>query len=284
MALPNVVVHRIDEWSPLCAPPLWYDEKGRRHAWRGVAPPNVLHDDVVDDEDERDSDVDLAPQNPGQSVVAGFPELLQRACDKEADARVLLQTEYGLARREARLARNMGDSADLGRADSPRRMTRIKSDGDIILEEGKSAVGVEEPEETKPELRKDHSTVGFPPRKAGDSGKPAAQHSRDHPYSSQREEETPRERAKRKNVSPRKALNTRTFSASKRTRLLPVQRKPRASEASEKSVLGQSRESDERDKQRVKSRSFSATRGKTRSQMARSGAPPSRRPKRSGRR
>jgi len=78
MALPNVVVHRIDEWSPLHAPAVWYDEKGRRHVWRGMKPPNVTgevsDDEPADEGEDGDAKFDGMQRN---RVVAGFPGLLQ---------------------------------------------------------------------------------------------------------------------------------------------------------------------------------------------------------------
>jgi len=141
MALPNVVVHRVDEWSPLCAPPLWYDEKGRRHVWRGMLPPNL--ETLAPTEELDDEEEDMMYENiQGTTVVRGFPELLQRACDKEADARVLLQTEYGLSRRreaKARFAANVG-SEDMGKGLGGKEKLgennhgRSQSDGDLVVE------------------------------------------------------------------------------------------------------------------------------------------------------
>merc|ERR1719359_975693 len=69
----------------------------------------------------------------GKSVVKGFPELIQRACDKEADARVLLQTEYGLARRRATTdgTRESQDNQIINR--KSRRSVRTLSDGELFV-------------------------------------------------------------------------------------------------------------------------------------------------------
>ena len=109
MSLPNIVVHRLDEWSPLMPPPLWWDEDGRRHVWRGCLPPNVdsmgriVGFDDGDDDEEGDDESRIISAIETRKVAPGFPELLQRACDKEAHARVLAQSEYGLNRRATKL-------------------------------------------------------------------------------------------------------------------------------------------------------------------------------------
>ena len=225
MALPNVVVHRIDEWSPLCAPPVWYDEKGRRHVWRGMAPPNLAGETLGGDDGNDDvEDLDVEYNNIQQNkVVAGFPELLQRACDKEADARVLLQTEYGLAaRRDARLARNMADSTDFlqsgaGGPDSPSgKMSRTMSDGDLIIDGIDIDLSNDDLDmNRRGKVKSDAERVSgsnFGTRVGLGNRKPSystnadlerkvhtTQHSSRHPYSTVQPSETPRERAKRKN-------------------------------------------------------------------------------------
>ena len=92
MSLPNIVVHRLDEWSPMMPPPLWWDENGRRHVWRGCLPPNVDamgriigfdDDEQFGAENEEEDEARLMNAINGRKVAPGFPELLQRACDKE---------------------------------------------------------------------------------------------------------------------------------------------------------------------------------------------------------
>ncbi|GMI01777.1 hypothetical protein TrST_g10413 [Triparma strigata] len=216
MALPNVVVHRIDEWSPLCAPALWYDEKGRRHMWRGMIPPNLESIGVDEDIDNHEEEEKYA-KIQSNSVVKGFPELLQRACDKEADARVLLQTEYGMSRRrQSAIVLNRGlSSPSINEGANPNENAPNKrnlSDSDIKLpiDANESADGTSE---EAPQHRKGHSessvTMENPPdltRSASNDGlgrKPPSINtnlpSKKHPYGSNNHPaETPRQRAKRR--------------------------------------------------------------------------------------
>eukprot|EP00518_Triparma_eleuthera_P000554 CAMPEP_0182458764 /NCGR_PEP_ID=MMETSP1319-20130603/4029_1 /TAXON_ID=172717 /ORGANISM="Bolidomonas pacifica, Strain RCC208" /LENGTH=648 /DNA_ID=CAMNT_0024657511 /DNA_START=124 /DNA_END=2067 /DNA_ORIENTATION=- len=207
MALPNVVVHRIDEWSPLCAPALWYDEKGRRHMWRGMMPPNLETIGVGEDLDSHEED-EKYQKIRGSSVVKGFPELLQRACDKEADARVLLQTEYGLQRRRASTVLSGPGATSSGSLqqviDDPGSLrTRTLSDGDL-----KVPMDPSEPPQSGSESFMASSTGSLPePNRhyrasSADGGAPhpsvntSAPSSSRHPYGGAAE--TPRQRAKRK--------------------------------------------------------------------------------------
>ena len=84
----------------------------------------------------------------GKTVVRGFPELLQRACDKEADARVLLQTEYGLSRRreakQGRGGKGGGERGEDGKEEGEgikgkegrEGHGRSLSDGDLFVDTG----------------------------------------------------------------------------------------------------------------------------------------------------
>ena len=145
----------------------------------------------------------------GSSVVKGFPELLQRACDKEADARVLLQTEYGLQRRRASTAGLGGPGATSSGSLMEQekgglgQRTRTRSDGDLKVPLDEAS----EQQQTGSDSFMASSTGALPdPNRhhrasSADAGKgptvnTAAPSSSRHPYGGAAE--TPRQRAKRK--------------------------------------------------------------------------------------
>ena len=184
--------------------------------WRGMIPPNLESIGVDEDIDNHEEEEKYA-KIQSNSVVKGFPELLQRACDKEADARVLLQTEYGMSRRrQSAIVLNRGlSSSSINEGANPNENAPNKrnlSDSDIKLpiDANESADGTSE---EAPQHRKGHSessvTMENPPdltRSASNDGlgrKPPSINtnlpSKKHSYGSNNHPaETPRQRAKRR--------------------------------------------------------------------------------------